>query len=170
MKKYILSILAGLAVSSVAHAAQYTMVVNSGTFTNILTPLNGTFYNGAAKVTQVVITPLVVNSNSIIGLVDTPTNSFTYLNPGYTNTVTYATNIVTYWTNYFGVVNSNSFVGIVDASNAVPSSTVAYPYRLTGAANYGTSTTFSGTYYFNNGIYATNSGQGAASVTITFQQ
>jgi len=77
---------------------------------------------------------------------------------------------VTYWTNYFGVVNSNSFVGIVDASNAVPSSTVAYPYRLTGAANYGTSTTFSGTYYFNNGIYATNSGQGAASVTITFQQ
>jgi len=68
MKKYILSILAGLAVSSVAHSAQYTMVVNSGTFTNILTPLNGTFYNGAAKVTQVVITPLVVNSNSILTL------------------------------------------------------------------------------------------------------
>jgi hypothetical protein len=167
MKKYILGLLAVLVTTVAVNAATVTITVPPSAFTNVLAGFSGT-----AKVTQIIVAAATA-TNTAVTLVDTPTNSVTYTVPGYTNTVSYATNgVVQSWTNYFGVVNYATNFTLVDlTNNAVASSTANYPARVSIAAASGTSSSIpNANYYFLNGIWATNTSSGSASVTITYQQ
>lgn len=166
MKKYLL-IAAILGATTVAFAAQKTTVITAGACSNLLTG-----FTGSAKVTDILIsTPAATAAN--VKFVDSVTATNTYVSPAYTGVTTYATNVITTYTNYFGVTQNITNVALVDVATSVAASTNSFPIRF--QANIGTNTTalFSGVdYMFVNGIWATNtaSGTGATTVTITYQQ
>jgi hypothetical protein len=150
-----------------ASALQVSQTVSPGTLTNILTFTQ----NGSARVTQIIVS--ATTSTNVTGLfVDTPTNSLTYVSPAYTNTVSYATNYVNIWTNFYGVVNGTTNLALIDnTNNVVPASTNLYPSRVGVGCLGGSSVTFQGVnYYFENGIWFTNTGSGTEQITIIYQQ
>ena len=93
MKKLILSLLIGISVA--ANAGTFTVTVQPGTFTNLLNGFPGSIY-----VSRLVMTAGATNASVLV--IDTPTNTFTFVTPAYTNYTTYATNIATTYTNYYG--------------------------------------------------------------------
>lgn len=168
MKKYIATIaLIGLTFVSQSFGATVTLLVQPGTFTNLLS------VQGSAKVTQISVAATTA-TNTTVALVDCPTNQLTYVVPAYTNVLSYATNIVVSWTNYFGVVNySTNTYALVRVTNSVASVTNNYPIRSTISSLGGTTTTTTGVnYWFVNGLWVTNTSgsPGPAAVTITYQQ
>ena len=131
MKKYIVSLALTLAVmaSAVAQNVVVSQTVLPGTMTNL--------YTGAFKISQIVLTSTNASSGY---LVDASTNSTVYTTAGYTNTISYLTNYSTFYTNYFGVITTNSggtslagsaFTGtnwaLVDALNYVAPTTNNLP-------------------------------------------
>lgn len=179
MKKLILSVIGSAAVVLAAYTssvfgATISATVVSGTMTNLLSTINS-----SVKVTSITLTS-ATNGASRVEFWDTPTNALSFSAPAYTNTISYATNLVgapgSYWTNYFGVINTNFMLTnvLVDVPFSNGAATVSYPLRFVGATAAGTSTTFGGVnYYFNNGLWITNvssGGGGPATVTVTYQQ
>ena len=154
----------GTLLVSSAMADSSTKVVNSGTMTNLLTG-----FNNPISVQYILIS--AATSNASVLIYDTPTNALTYVNPAYTNTLSYATNYNTTWTNFYGVVQTNyaPIVALIDnTNNVVAATTNSYPLRAGVAALVGTSVQYSGNFNFNNGIWATNTSGGQATVTIVY--
>lgn len=138
--------------------------------TNIVATGVFQFTIGSAKVTQLVISA-PANNTTAIAAIDTSTNSLTNIVSAYSNTASYQTNLITTWTNYYGVVDSFTNVAQVSYSNFVAAVTNFYPTRI--AVNVGTNQTVKFdqvNYYFNSGVLVTNTGAGTATVTITYQQ
>lgn len=163
-RKSIVSVLLGLAFAGSVLANSVTTVVSNTAFVNLLSG-----FNNSVQVSQILLTASNGTNTSLLVL-DAPTNSLTYVNPAYSNTVSYATNYVTSWTNYYGVVSSTTNTALIDVANqAVASTTNSYPY-ISIAASAGTTVNYSGVnYYFNRGIWATNNSGGVATVTITYK-
>lgn len=164
MKKLITALsVIGLAAAS--YAASVTVTIPANTITNVLTANNGN-----VKVTQFVLAA-TTSTNTAVSVYDSTSSTLTYVNPAYTNIVSYATNQTILWTNYFGVVNGWTNVMLVDVPNVVAASTNSYPVRFGAAATGGTSFRADQVnYYFYNGIWATNTSSGTAQLTITYTQ
>lgn len=148
-----------------ASALTSSQTVFVGSMTNALV-----LVNGSATISQIIVTATTA-TNVSVNIVDTPTNVLTYVVPAYTNSIQYATNYITSWTNFYGVAQSDTNIALITTNVAVASVTNNYPVRLSIAALASTSSTFSGVnYYFNNGVWLTNTGSGTAAVTITYRQ
>lgn len=160
MKK-ILSILALIGLVSVAYGDTVTKTILPGTYTNIL--------SGAANVTAITVTATTA-TNASISFINSGTN-YTYVLPATTNITYYATNNVHSWTNYFGAVNTVTNLELAWLTNTVASTTNAYSTVTVQSALASTSSGITGVnYYFGNGIAATNTGLGTASVTLQFSR
>ncbi len=179
MKKFVLSSLIGFALSVSTFAASFSVTVIPGTCTNIWSP---SFNQGSLLVKQFIITS-VTATNSTLAIYDMPTNNLQFTNAAYTNTVSYATNGVIVWTNFYGVVQSNNYEGgtlltnwwLVDiTNNVVGPTTNNYPIRVYAAAGANNTTIYGPTsgnqngFYFLKGIWATNTGSGTCSLTIIY--
>jgi len=164
MKKYL--VLAIVLVGLSASAESISTNINPGTMLQLM-PLRG----GFARVSQVLITA-TTSTNSVVNFYDNTTNLTYRIQQPYTNTVSYVTNIVTSWTNYFGVVNTMTNTSLVDnTNNVVALSTNNISPTITIGTAGGTSTRADTvSYYFHSGIWVTNSSSGAAAVSITYQQ
>lgn len=162
MKKFITLLFIALLLGMVSSkAATTTILVNAGSCTNLL--------GFAARVTQVLVSAPTVTNTSVL-LIDAPTNVLTFVQPAFTNVLTYATNVVNSYTNYFGVPTLiTNYGALVDMPNAVAASTNLYPQRLSLAALAGTTITADNVnYYFGTGVTVTNNSTGSANVTITY--
>ena len=166
LKHLFLVSLFGVALSVSAAPATKTTTIAAGGFTNLLTLGN----SGNANITQVILTSPTTNATRI-RIVDSPTNTLTFTNAAYIQLQTYATNVITTYTNYFGVANSFTNVGLIDVTNTVAATTNNYPIRFTATSPTNTSSIFTGTYSFNNGVWATNESLGGSvTVTVTYEQ
>lgn len=165
MKKLLLSIglVTGMIVAG--NAATTSIQVSPATMTNLLSS-----FNGSIQVKQVVIT--AVNSNAVVQLIDTPTNVLTYTNAPYTNTISYVTNLIYAQTDYYGNTYTLTNWQLIDITNhLVAGNTNNYPVRMGVGAVAGASAVFDNVnYYFNRGIWVTNTSSGVAIVTITYTQ
>lgn len=167
MKKLLLSSLLFGALATGAFAASQAITVPSGTMTNF--PIN----LGSVKLTQIIASCPGTNYTTNVVFVDTPNNSLLYTNAAYSNTLSYATNYVITYTNYYGRTNNLTNLVLVDVTNnLVAATTNNYPQRLIFAlAGSNTSVRFDQVnYYFVEGLWVTNSGPGAVTLTITYQQ
>jgi len=179
MRKFILTSLVGVCLSISAFASSYSVTIASGTMTNLMSfgPNNGSIL---AK--QFIVTA-TTGTNFTAAIVDCPTNNLSYTTLGYTNVIRYATNGILTWTNFYGVVQSNNYVGgtlltnwwLVDiTNNAVGQATNSYPVRLyvaapaSGSATYGPVSGQVNGYYFNDGIWVTNTGVSPGTVTVVY--
>lgn len=165
MKKLILSLmlLAGIGLNS--YAAQTSVIVPANTMTNFIL-LSG----NPTKVLSVSAATFSTNSANIF-IYDTPTNQFLYTNAAYTNILSYATNWINTWTNYYGRTNSVTNIALIDVTNTVTGTTNSY--NLEFAASIGTNATVTANNVnavFTYGVWVTNQSVGASTVTITYQQ
>lgn len=171
MNKFIkLVSFAGLMLGSTygASALQVSITSSPGTLTNVLTFSQ----NGSVRVTQIIVNAL--STTNVSGMfIDTYTNWLAYTNAAYTNTISYATNYVNLWTNFYGVVNGTTNLALIDnTNNVVPASTNLFPSRVGVGCLGGSVAVFSGVnYYFENGIWFTNTSvSGTAQITVIYQQ
>ena len=148
-------------VSAISATLSLTIAPNSGP-TNLLAP-----FNGAAKITQLVVT---ANSNTAtLYFIDTPAPIISYTNAAYTGYTRYPTNYVFSWTNFYGVVNSTTNIALATITNTVAATTNLYPVRITAVAGTSATKYDNVNYYFNSGVYVTNGSSSSAVVTVTFQ-
>lgn len=118
-------------------------------------------YRGPADINGVTIYNPTTNPCTV-SFFDSPTNVIFYTNGAYTN---FTINSVTYtniYTNYFGVITTNTYPSKSNAVNVVAGGTNNYPTNLT--LNIPTSGYVSSTIKFPiaNGLFATNVLSGAA--------
>jgi hypothetical protein len=157
------------------HAGTATITVAPATFTNLLAY---TANLGGTTLKQITIAATTANSNTTVIFVDTASN-YTYVTPAYTNTIRYATNQTYFWTNFYGVVQTNvpagsNLVLLTFTNNLVPSTTNLYPQRFAASASAGNTTVIQAAVgtsegvYFDNGIWVTNASSGNALITIVY--
>jgi hypothetical protein len=178
------SLVVGIGVSVAvltADAASYSVTVLPGTMTNLFAFGPN---QGSVLAKQFTLTTVGATASSAY-IIDAPTNALSFTTVAYSNIVSYATNYVLVWTNYYGVLQSNNYVGgqlltnwqLVDITNSVPSATYAYPIRLGVAAagnttaTYGPINTSVGSlngYYFDYGIWVTNTSTGTNLITVVY--
>lgn len=177
MKKILLSIGLSLAFGFTLHAAQtVTFVINAGTSTNLYPS-----FNNPVKVTQAAIAS-AASSQGNATIYDAPTNfpiwafwagqpQWTYTNNAYTNIISYVTNYYVGYTDYYGNARySYTNKALIDVTNSVGPTTNYYNsplYLSAGTNNVVTYVNLNAV--FMNGIWATNSGTGPATITLTLQ-
>lgn len=166
IKKYIISALVGLGLAFGVNAATTTLTITNGTMTNVTSLINGSL-----KVTQFVLTSSGTNYGTV-SIYDTYTNKFLYTNAAYTNILTYATNYISVWTNYYGVTNTVTNSGsLIDVTNLVSGTTNSFPLRAVISTGTNASTTVNNPgIYFNDGIWVTNGSGSVLSLVVTYQQ
>lgn len=164
-----LALTALVAVCSVmsASAASKTTTLAAGAFTNLVANPP----NGSSLVTSWLLTA-PAGAHATIRVYDSPTNTTVYTTPAYSAISQYATNVITTWTNYYGVTNSFTNVALVYVTNTVAANTSnSYPVRFFATAPTNSSVMFTDqSYYFNNGVWATNTGPSTATITVEFNQ
>lgn len=146
-------------------AATVAVTIPAGVMTNLFVPSGG-----SVLVTSVMaVSP--VNNTTAFAMYDTPTNATTYIQAAYIGVSSSQTNYITTWTNYYGKVNSFTNVAQLEVTNTVSSITNAYPLRLQANLLTNSTVTFPlVNYYFQNGLWVTNTGVGAVTVNITYQK
>lgn len=166
MKKILLSI--GLALGLFtfsASAVNSTQTLAAGGYTNMPTLLS----NGVNVIAFTLTS--AANNTATITVYDAPFTNISYTVGSYSNILSYVTNYITTWTNYYGYTNSITNRAIVDYTNFVAGVTNTYPimYVLTCPTN--------STVQFNNlntrfqyGVYVTNTAGGAATLTLQYTQ
>lgn len=164
--KQIKNVLIGLLLIAAVSvkASTVALTVASGVMTNIIPNF------GSAKITQIIAATTGTNT-ATINLYDTFTNTTVYTNVAYSNILSYGTNYVSTWTNYYGVTNSVTNISLYDVTNSVAATTNSWPLRIAGAIPSNSVVRFDNVnYYFVNSAWVTNSGSGSVTLTVTFQQ
>ena len=167
MKKLLLiGLVASLGyVSSFAAVGTVTVVLPTASMTNML----GTLV-GSALVTQVIVTAPAANTASI-NLIDSVTNILTYTNSAYATLGTYATNLITGYTNFFGTATLLTNLVLVTYSNFVPATAYSYPIPSTITVPTNASIVLPNQQlYFYNAIWVTNLGSGNATITLNYSK
>jgi hypothetical protein len=173
MKKLLL--IAGLAFGLVSSifGASGSILVNQGSYTNFPTLIP----YSSVKVSQIVIQNANALTNQTFLFFDSPTNTVSFTNATYTNTISYATNYLTTYTNYYGLITVLTNKALVDVTNNVVNGTTnnyAQYFSIFVPSN--TSVTLPGlNQVFQYGIWITNSTPGTATypggtVTLTYTQ
>jgi len=161
-----LFILASLfaSLSAFAVSGSVTVSIAAAGMTNVLAPLRG-----SAQITQVILTAPANNTASVT-MVDSVTNILTYTNASYITLGSYVTNYITTYTNFFGTVNSFTNAALVDYSITNAATAYSYPNLLTVTAGTNSSVMipYPQTFNFRNGVYATNTGSGSLTLTVTY--
>lgn len=169
MKKLLIAIalIASLSITGYAASGTVTVVVPTAVVTNLMDSLPG----GAAVVKQITLLSTATTSGKL-SIYDTPNGNIMYTNTGYTLPVTYVTNVISTYTNYFGATNSITNVALIHTTSTVASNIYSYPLRFVGQAGTNASATFDGNWTFTRGVYATNTtiGGGAVTVTLTYER
>ena len=154
-----------LSVALSTQAASTSATVASGVMTNFSALLPG-----SARVTQIIVSASTTNTTSL-QFVDTSTNSTVYTNSSYVGAGSYLTNLVTTWTNYYGVTNSVTNIQLVDYSITNAATTNFYNVPVAVQVNTNATVKFDlVNYYFNRGVWVTNLGGGPAIITLTYVQ
>jgi len=167
MKKSLISLFVGAASMVSAFAGNtVTLAVQPGTFTNLLTGFPGSVY-----VQQ--ITAQAPGTNVSFQLIDTPTNSLGFTNASYTYITRYATNLPVLWTNYYGVAQGFTNIALFTITNTQAATTSFYPIRFSSSVASNSTVQFgnqsSAGYYFDNGVFATNTSSGIVTLTIQYR-
>lgn len=183
IRKYLSSFPKKVSISAVAlfatlalYAGTASITVTPATFTNLLAQNPNL---GSVVVRGITVAASTAGSNTLVNFVDTYTNWLLYTNSAYTNTIRYATNTTTYWTNFYGVVQTNVPAGsnlvLVDVTNnLVPAGSNYFPVRASLGATAGNTESIQGApgtslgIPFINGIWVTNLSSGNAIVTIYY--
>lgn len=149
-----------------AFAAGNTVVIAAGGMSNLV--VSG--LSGTLKVTQVSLQSPANNTSSVI-VYDTTTNLIHFATPAYSVASSYATNLITTYTNFFGATVLETNLVLVDITTAMPTNVWTAPtvFNLSAATNGNVNYTALSSYFYR-GIWATNSGSGNATVTVTYQQ
>lgn len=145
------------------------ITVGAFSSTTTLNPGSSTLLvSNSCRVTQVIITANA-NTNASTLCIDAPTNGTLYIIPGFTNFVTYGTNMLNIYTNYFGVLTTNIYTNaIVDVGQTNIQTTNSYPVRVALGAAAGSSFKADNVnYYFQSGVMVTNNSPGFAPETVT---
>lgn len=165
MKRLIAITLLALSFSFGAKAASTTLVLSNTVMTNL--PM---LLPGPAKIQSVILTASTTNVAQV-QFVDTFTNWLKYTNSAYTNILSYATNYVTLYTNYYGATNTFTNIALVDVTNTVAGTTNLFNVPLVCSANTNqTSTVFPVNAVFVNGVWVTNTAGGTAVITVNYTQ
>ena len=165
MKKLLIlgSLLASINVFAVSGSV--TVSIAASGMTNVIAPLTG-----GANVTQIILTSAANNVGNL-KMFDSVTNILTYTNAANITTASYATNQITTWTNFFGSVNSITNVALVDYAVTNAATAYSYPNPVTLSAGTNSSVVLTDmTYVFRNGVYATNLGAAAITLTINYNR
>jgi hypothetical protein len=168
MKKYIVSLLALAATTVVVNASSFSLTSAANTLTNVL----GTVVSGPVKILQVSVTTGaqgLTNAPFYDMVTNSQVNIFTYTNAAYTNQVSYPTNLVWTYTDFWTHVTSLTNLVLVDIVSTNAATTNFYPVRLALSAAAGTTYTVSGNFYFMNGMWFTNTSQGTVTLTVLYQ-
>ena len=165
MKK-IISLIALLCFTAVVSQAANTVIsITSGAMSNVPTLLSA-----SCQVKNIILQPAAGNAGSCM-FYDTSYPSNGYTNAAYIGVSRYATNYVTTWTNYYGVVNSTTNVALYTLTNTVAQVTSTFPPLLSLATATNTSTEFQNmNTTFVRGIGVTNTSSGTITLTITYVQ
>jgi len=162
IRKYIILALLGTLGSISAQAFSLSMTVAGNTMTNLV-PLS----QGSAYITSLSVANPNTGSNVTVQAIDTYTNSLSYTNAPYTNNISFATNRIWATTNFYGVVNQNTNIALIDSTNAVGITTNLFPIRATVSAQAGNTSIFNSlNAYFASGIWFTNLSPSNAVVTV----
>ena len=154
-----------MALAAASFAATVSINVNNASFTNVLAG-----FNNPVTVTAVQLSSTGTGTNASIWLIDTPTNSLTYSNSAYTTTISYATNYISTWTNFYGVTQSWTNISLVDVSFTNAASTNAYPVRAILSAAAGSVVTYNNlNANFYNGLWATNLSTATNTLIVTYK-
>lgn len=169
MKKYIILLLTGLLLSTsiVSNAAVATLTIAPGVMTNV--PFLGGV--SSAKITQFVLTSSGTNYGQV-SVIDTFTNRFFYTNSAYSNILTYVTNYVSTWTNYYGYTNNvTNSASLVDITNSVAGTTNSFPTNMVVSVGTNATTTVNNPgIVFRDGVWVTNGSGSTLSLVVTYQQ
>lgn len=168
MKKILFTIgLIGLIGFASVRAVTTTITLNGAAVTNIATLAGGSFTLLQATVTA------PANSNVFLTIYDAPAGNtnYKYTVGAYSNIVTYATNYITSWTNYYGYTNYLTNIAIVDVTNNNNSATATYPLVYIWNVNTNLTTTYQGlNTFFKQGMLITNNNNAAAVITLQYTQ
>ena len=161
MKK-LLIVASALLVALNVVAETKTLFVTTSGYSNVL--------SGPVKITQFVLTSSATNY-ATLRFYDAPGNSTIYTNPATIDVQTYATNLITTYTNFFGVTNSITNLVIVDIARTNVATTNTYDVRMVATVPTNTTQVIDGVnYYFQNGVLVSNIAGGYANFTITYQK
>ena len=157
----IMSLVTALSVSAIT----ISQTVNPATFTNLLT-----LRNGSAHVSQLIVTAGAASGT--LQFVDAYTNQLWFTNAAYTNVLSQFASQTNVFTNYYNVLQTNIYEGLVDTTNNVAGFSNALPVRVSiFVPTNGTVVIPTASYYFYNGIWLTNNGgTGPITATATYQQ
>lgn len=109
-----------------------------------------------------------LTTDATITFFDMPFTNITYTLAAYTNTYPTTASITNYYTNYFGVLNTNIFLSQVWSNVAVSASTNLYPLMFSIIVKSNTTPTIDASYRCLFGLGFTNSA--SVSVTANYQQ
>lgn len=155
-----------LGVTGNMYAANNTVTLAAGGKTNLV-PVSP---SGQSVISSWLLTA-PAGANATVAVYDSPTNNFTYTNASYSILYTYVTNAITLYTNYWGATNSFTNAALVSVTNTVAASTNNYTAKFVAGAPTNASALYNqGTYTFNNGVWATNTGPSTITITVTYEQ
>jgi hypothetical protein len=166
MKKLILSLFA-LVIAASTYGATVSYTITNAAAVNVLA-LN---QSGFSRVTSIAIANTNAAGAVTLSLYDSPNATFAITNQAYTNIISYATNYVVFYTNYFGRTNGWTNTMLVDITNAVPATNyILQPKATFAAPALGTLVVNPVSYGFEYGIWVTNSSLSNAVITINYTQ
>jgi hypothetical protein len=172
MKKLFYSLVTGavlLASCVYVQAGTFSVsaTLNPGGITNLVTSTN---LGGSATVTLAILSSTTA-TNTAVSIYDSPTNGISYVTGSYTNILSYGTNYVTLFTNYYNQVVTYTNIAQVDVTNAVGALTNNYQLKLALIAPLSAAQVYQSlSVPFTQGITVTNTGSGAAQITLTLKQ
>lgn len=163
MKKLILSLLLlGSLVS--AQGAIISLTIPAAGMSNLF------LFNSPVRITQITAAS-AASTAANVGFMDTYTNQLGFTNAAFITTSTYATNVISLYTNYYGATNTFTNVAIVDVTNTVAATTWLYPIKAQIPVPTNTTLQIDALgASFTRGCWVTNSGNGTATVTVTYQK
>lgn len=164
MKKLLVSIGFAIGLTFSSYAASTSLSCSNTIFTNF-----SFLSQSPVKVLNVTITTPAATAGRFT-FYDTPTNATFYTNAAYSNILSYATNYIAVWTNYYGATNYWTNKSLIDVTNLVAGSTNNYNPEIDVYVPTNSSIQIPNVNaLFSLGCWVTNTGTGTGVPTITVQ-
>lgn len=152
------AMLVGLCVATdAAYGAAASSTISPSGISNVI--------SGGVRVTGLTLSTPAATA-STLWFYDSGSTNLTYTNGAWTQ-LTYSTGTGTnYYTNYFGVVTSNTFSTIVTNTSSIAVNTNWWPNVLTVNVPTNSTVVLAGNWTFLNGVTVTNAASGSGSATV----